>query len=262
LIERERPHWVIQCAGVTHSRDPGEMYRLHVDGTLAVLSAVARFAPEATVVLLGSAAEYGSVLAQMLPLQETCREAPTSWFGASKLAQTHLAQAAAAQWQLSLVSVRPFNIIGPGLPDHYFAAAVARRLLRMRSEGGPAEFPVTNLHDTRDFVDVRDVASAFVALLLSVAATPGKMQIYNIATGIETPLSAVAAKLGSLAGGFQPVAGGADNSRSGVRRSCGDATRLRTVTDWMPQRTWEESIEDMWHSLQTKTVSQNSEGNH
>jgi nucleoside-diphosphate-sugar epimerase len=250
LLERERPDWVIQCAGATRTADPRQMYDLHVGGTLAVLSATARFAPRATIILLGSAAEYGSVAAECLPISESCSENPATPFGASKLAQTQLARAAARQWKLRVFTVRPFNVIGPGLPDHYFAAALARRLLQMRSCGEPGPFPVMNLDATRDFVDVRDVADALAGLLSDATLAAGEMEVYNIATGVETSLADVAAKLGSLAGGFRPAAGAGGDSRGGVVRSRGDASRLFRKTGWLPRRTWEESLSDLWESLQ------------
>jgi GDP-4-dehydro-6-deoxy-D-mannose reductase len=249
LLKCERPDWVIQCAGATRAAESREMYDLHVGGTLAVLSAAARHAPLATILLLGSAAEYGPVAADCLPINESCPENPATPFGASKLAQTHLARAAARQCQLRVLTVRPFNVIGPGLPDHYFAAALARRLLRMRSCGDPGPFPVMNLDATRDFVDVRDVADALVGLLSDAPPTAGEMEVYNIATGIEVSLADVATKLGSLAGGYKPMAGAGGDSRGGVVRSRGDATRLSRKTGWLPRRTWEESLNDLWESL-------------
>src|ERR1700687_2850725 len=68
VIERERPEVVIQCAGATRTSDSKQMYALHLGGTLAVLTAVAQYSPSATVILLGSAAEYGPVAAENLPI--------------------------------------------------------------------------------------------------------------------------------------------------------------------------------------------------
>src|SRR5262249_51888338 len=70
LVERVRPQGVVQCAGVTHGNDVARQYAVHVLGTLNVLQAVARHAPAATVVLLGSAAEYGPVLPADFPIGE------------------------------------------------------------------------------------------------------------------------------------------------------------------------------------------------
>jgi nucleoside-diphosphate-sugar epimerase len=119
--------------------------------------------------------------------------------------------------------------------------------LELGTTSGP--FPVVNPQATRDFVDARDVAEALTGLAMQAAVVPGKAEIYNIATGVETSLLELARELGGLAGGFVPVDGGCGDSRGGVTRSCGDSTRLRNVTGWAPHRTWQESVRDLWESL-------------
>jgi GDP-4-dehydro-6-deoxy-D-mannose reductase len=243
-----RPDWVFQCAAVTDpSAPPSLCYEVHVDGTLNVLNAVARHAPAATVVLFGSAAEYGAVPEDVLPVSETHAAQPRSFYGASKLAQTDLAAAAAAELDLSVLVVRPFNVLGPGLPPQYLAGALARRL-RTEPSGGRA-FEVDNGAATRDFVDVRDVAEAVLALAERAAPPRGERQVYNIASGVEVPVLAIARKLCTLAGRRPPLDRGVAHSRSGLRRSCGDASRLRARVGWAPHIGWERSLEDMWGGL-------------
>ena len=249
LVGSLRPSWVFQCAAVTHSNEPGELYRLHVDGSLYLLRALARHVPDTPVLFLGSAAEYGPVPPDALPIRETHPAAPTSFFGASKLGQTATARAAAVEWNLRTLVVRPFNILGSGLPGHYFAAALAERLRRARAEGARGDFPVVNAEATRDFVDVRDVVEALVGLATRAAPTAGSMSLYNVATGRETSILAVAQTLCRLAGDFQAVPAGRGGSRSGIQRSCGDATQLRGVLGWSPRIPWEQSIEDMWRGM-------------
>ncbi len=246
LLERERPDWVIQCAGATDTNDPWQLCAVHVNGTLAVLSAVARHVPAARVLLFGSAAEYGPVAPEHLPIRESHPAEPATLFGASKLAQTQLAAALARQHRLCLATLRPFNVLGRGLPEHYFAAALASRLLRMRREQLPGPFPVANLHATRDFIDVRDLADAVAGLLARSAWQPGEPQLFNVASGEETTLADVATELGRLAGGFVPVEGGVQESRGGAWRSRGDATRLRRAIGWAPRYGWRDSLAALW----------------
>jgi GDP-4-dehydro-6-deoxy-D-mannose reductase len=245
LTAKVRPAYVVQCSGATTTTDPAAMFDVHVRGSLNVLEAVSRHAPHAAILLFGSAAEYGTVEPHALPVDENHPTAPRSFFGASKLAQTELARAAAAERRLRVTVVRPFNVVGPGLPPHYFAAALARRL-RDLARTSAREFPVSNLTATRDFVDVRDVVAAAVALLARSAAQSSTFDVYNAASGIETPLYAVAARLGELAGGLTPIDGGGAASRSSLARSCGDAAKLRRDVGWSPQRSWRESIDDLW----------------
>jgi GDP-4-dehydro-6-deoxy-D-mannose reductase len=249
VVAAARPQAVFQCAGATGTEDPRVLYGLHVGGTLNVLAAVARHAPAAPVALLGSAAEYGPVAPEALPVKEDHPAAPRSFFGASKLAQTEVARAAAAEWNLRVVVVRPFNVIGPGLPQHYFAASLAERLLKARAAGASEEVPVVNADATRDFVDVRDVAEALLRLLTGAVPDAGAMALYNIATGRETPVRRVAERLCELAGGFKAVDAEAGRSRSGISRSCGDVSRLRDTIGWSPRISWEQSIEDFWRSV-------------
>src|SRR4051794_17000228 len=67
LIEEVRPDWIVQCAGATQSNDPQELVQLHVNGSLALLFSIARHVPDATVVLFGSAAEYGAPGPEQFP---------------------------------------------------------------------------------------------------------------------------------------------------------------------------------------------------
>ncbi len=133
-----------------------------------MFTAAARvYAHDASGVHLWQCCGVWSVAEQHLPVSEECVCQPATPFGQSKLAQTHLAQAAAAASGQKIVIVRPFNVIGPGLPDFYFAASLARRLRLLRSENAPigTAFEIFNPDSTRDFIDVRDVATAVTALL-------------------------------------------------------------------------------------------------
>ena len=260
-IRNVQPDWIVQCAGATSSRDPRELYRTHVDGTLNVLQAAHDLVPDAAICIFGSAAEYGPVPADMLPVTEDTPCQPTTFFGASKLAQTHLAQAAAATNAQKIVIVRPFNVIGPSLPDFYFAASLARRLLKLKLENAPpgTAFDIFNADATRDFIDVRDVASAVGTLLRAINSDSPSVvtsgDIFNLATSEETPLIEVASLLGELAGGFTPQPAGEVASRGGINRSAGDAAHLRQLTlpagvdPWLPRVTWHTSISDLWDSL-------------
>jgi GDP-4-dehydro-6-deoxy-D-mannose reductase len=242
------PEYVLQCAAATSPNATGaEMYRVHVTGTLNVLRAAAEYTPSAVLVFLGSAAEYGVVEECHPPIHEDQPSKPVSLFGASKAAQTQWALAAAVEWRLRVLVARPFNLLGLGLPDHYLAAALAQRLLEEGASAAPLR--VANADATRDFVDVRDAVEALVALVEQGAPEAGRPQLFNIAAGQETAVIDIARMLCELQGGSAAVPLGAAVSRSHIRRSCGDASRLREATGWRPQVTWQQSLSDMWDHL-------------
>lgn len=251
VLRDSRPDWIIQCAAATSSRNAGELYPVHVFGTLNVLEAAAEFVPGAAICVMGSAAEYGPVSPDHFPVDESCVCRPPTFFGASKLAQTQLAIAAAATHQQRISVVRPFNVIGPGLPDFYFAASLAARLTKMQTNeaSSGSTFEVFNAQATRDFVDVRDVASAITLLLEKATPESGTCDIFNIATETETPLLDIASYFGKLAGGFVPQPAGELDSRGGIIRSCGSAAKLASATGWKPEIAWQQSVTDLWQSL-------------
>ena len=262
VIDQTRPDWIIQCAAATASSAPADHYAVHVTGTLNVLEAAQQFVPRASIVLFGSAAEYGPVPSADLPVAETYPCHPKSFFGASKLAQTHLAQAAAATNDQRIAVVRPFNITGPGLPDHYFATALARRLIRQAADlkagiTTDRTFEVQNPHATRDFIDVRDVAAAVWTLLDESLLSCGSAEVFNVATGRETSILEVASLLGELSGSLQPTHGGHRDSRGGITRSAGDAGRLRQ-TGWSVTTDLRDSLTDQWNSSAMSAIDRDT----
>lgn len=93
------------------------------------------------------------------------------------------------------------------------------------------------------------MADALVALVRRAAPAPGAPRVYNVASGRETTVLDVAGTLCRWHGGRTAVPLGASASRSGVHRSCGDASRLRLATDWRPRVGWEQSLREMWEHL-------------
>ena len=171
---------------------------------------------------------------------------PNSFFGASKLAQAHLASVAAQQWNLAIAHVRPFNICGPSSPLHYFLGSLIARAFATKYTDSLNELTLRNGTATRDFVDVRDVAEALVQILTADILSRGTCEIINVASGIETSL-AEAGEILSKISGLVIKHESDSTSRTGVQRSCGSHTRLSSLTGWVPKFSFEESVQDHWN---------------
>jgi GDP-4-dehydro-6-deoxy-D-mannose reductase len=248
LFGKVSANYVFQCAAATSpTASLEELERVHVTGTRNVLRAAVEYLPDAIFVFLGSAAEYGAVANECFPVNEDQPPKPASPFGASKAAQTQLALTAAVDCKLRVLVARPFNLLGSGLPEHYLAAALAKRLLEEGKSEQP--LPVANADATRDFVDVRDAVEALVVMVENAAPAKGSPGVFNIASQRETSVLDVARTLCELDGGRTAVALGSSASRSGIGRSCGDATRLRRATGWRPRIHWRQSLSDMWKQM-------------
>ena len=110
---------------------------------------------------VSSAEVYGIQRAERMPLDEQrpCgRPTPTR---ASKSAAEAFALAWRSAYGLDCRVARPFNHIGPGQDARFVVASFARQLATIAAGSRPVMY-VGNLEAQRDFLDVRDVAAAYV----------------------------------------------------------------------------------------------------
>jgi GDP-4-dehydro-6-deoxy-D-mannose reductase len=239
LLARERPGAIAHLAAEL-AEDSGErLWRVNVGATVGLLEsvlAVPDYRPR--VLLVGSAAEYA---ADERPLDERAPKRPTTLYGLSKLAQTQIGLAYASTRGLDVVVARPFNLLGPDVPDALapgaFARGIAERLAGQ--DAGPLE--VGDLDASRDFLDVRDAVAAY-ALLLHKGRCSCE---YNVCSGRATPLRTILDAMLERAGGRVSVRSSHDPDRpSRLRVSVGSAELLRAETSWRPCIPLDQSIAD------------------
>lgn len=159
------PQYVFHLSGVAHSAELTDYALQNAVAAAALLDAVkkAERPPEA-ILMVGTAAEYGIVPPSALPVSETFQGSPSSPYGVTKYAQTELALGAAGP-QLRTVVTRPSNIIGPGMPLTSAIGSFARQLREIELGRRDPILKVGDLSTSRDFVDVRDAADAYVRLM-------------------------------------------------------------------------------------------------
>jgi len=111
------------------------------------------------------------------PRKETDLIEPQGRYGLSKFLCEQLAQHYGKKLDIRIA--RPFNHIGAGMPQNLMIPSMIRRIL---------EHPVDDLspvvmtgnNSIRDFIDVRDVAAGYLAIL---GLENPKSRIYNVCTG-------------------------------------------------------------------------------
>ena len=220
---------------------PAEMFQTNVLGTLHLLEAVRRHAPTATVVVACSAESYGQVASADLPLGEEQPLRPVSPYAVTKAAVDMLAYQYHRAFGLRTVRLRLFNTCGPGQADRFVVAALARQLAEIEAGRRPPTLRVGNLSAVRDFVDVRDVAAAYLAA--AERALPG--EAYNVATGAGHPVRELVERLLAIAGTAAEVSVDAGRLRpTDIAALVGDATRFRQATGWRPGVPFERTLAD------------------
>jgi GDP-4-dehydro-6-deoxy-D-mannose reductase len=192
LLRSFRPHQIYHLAGVASSVDATMFYRVNTEFAAAMLEAIDHsLKAEAVVLLLGTAAEYGSADADQMPLREDRSSRPEGHYGISKFAQTLLG-CAAARRGLHVVLPRAFNIVGPDMPEHTALGSFARQIVEIERGERPPVLRVGNLATYRDFVDVRD-ATAVLQRMTTVDACLGR--VVNICSGRPTLMRSVVEQL-------------------------------------------------------------------
>jgi len=88
---------------------------------------------------------------------------PANPYGASKAAAEAFLLSGARSFGLDVVVAARFNHIGPNQAERFVVASLAAQLARIAGGGEPQMY-VGSLSSARDFLDVRDVVEAYLAL--------------------------------------------------------------------------------------------------
>ena len=137
---------------------------------------------------------------------------------------------------------RAFNHIGSGQSDRFVVPSLAHQLAAIAAGGSPVLL-VGNLNAARDFLDVRDVVAAYLAL-----ARDGESgQVYNVCRGAAVKVRDVLRDLIAIAG--VPVEVREDPQRMrplDVPLFVGSAEKLRARTGWTPAIPLARSLREIY----------------
>lgn len=242
MIGEFRPDLVLHLAACADPTTPELLIDTNVGGTWNLLSACARLQQPCAALLVGSAASFGHMLPTESGLSAVRAARPDTIYGCSRQWQLEVG---ALFESLRVLQCRPFNIIGPGLPDRYAATAIALRMLR-HADG--TDFSVRNAAAVRDLIDVRDVVQAFRRILLHGRS----MHPYSIGTGKGTSVLQLAGELAEICGRQVQIieaTGETGQDRSAGLRSIADSTDLQSDTGWTPQISRHQSLTELVERL-------------
>ena len=241
-VRQTRPTRVYHLAGVAgvHASWDHVVDTLdgNVRGTEHLLGAVAELAPEARVLIPGSALVYRPASE---PIDEHAPLGPVSPYGVSKLAQELLARQFVEDG-VDLIQTRSFTHVGPGQLPSYAASSFARQVAEIEHGQAPPLIKVGDLDAERDLLDVRDTVRAYRALE-SRGRNGG---VYNVCSGVARRIGDVLEHLVSRATVRVTVEqDGARLRPKDNRRLLGDPGRLRAETDWQPIYPLERTLDDL-----------------
>jgi GDP-4-dehydro-6-deoxy-D-mannose reductase len=248
VFDQAAPDAVFHLAGVTFvpeaQAEPALTYEINVLGAARLLHEVRarRKAGEIdpVVLVIGSAEQYGRSTEER-PLREQDPQNPLTVYAASKASQEVVALEAARSEGVRVVATRSFNHSGPGQPEHFLLPALVHRVLGIR-DGAESVLRIGNADTVRDFLHVRDVTQAYLALVERGA--PG--EVYNVCSGTGWRVRELA-ELVLAAADVQAeiVVEPALVRRVEVPWLVGDPAKIRATTAWSPTLSCNDIIADL-----------------
>ena len=210
---------------------PVETTDENITGTVSILTAAAR-AKVRRVVYSSSGSASGEQ--KTLPLVETMIANPVNPYGLQK----YVGELFAAMWPkiygIQTVSLRYFNVYGPGLdPNGPYALAIGKFLMA-RKNGTP----ITIFGDgtiTRDFTNVKDIVRGNI--LAAESANVGKGEVINIGSGRNITIQALAEMFGGEIVYGPP--------RIEAHDSLADIRKAKELLGWEPQVKLEDGIAEL-----------------
>lgn len=253
VVATARPDTVIHLAAISHlptaAADPALAWDVNVTATARLLHHLQRHrerdGSEPTVLVVGSAEQYGRDASHLMPLAESAVQAPRTVYAATKVAQEVLALQVWRATGMRVVVARSFNHSGAGQPPRFLLPALVQRAQELAGAPAGTAMPVGNRTPIRDFLHVSDVVAAYISLCQR--GTPG--EAYNVASGtgwsVQQILEKVLARTSSRA---VPTEDPALVRPVDVPVLIGDPRKLQHATDWRAQRSLDDIIEDLLHA--------------
>ena len=248
-VDASRPDLVVHLAGISFipaaSSAPTEAYDVNFLGAVRLLNELARRRAagelEPTVLIVGSATQYGRHDPASMPLTESAEQRPSTVYSASKAAQEIVARQVFRATNLRVICTRSFNHSGSGQDMSFLLPTLVRKAKDIVA--GRARPVVTLGNDTiRDYLHVTDVVRAY--LMLADRGEPG--EAYNVCSGSGVSARDLAADVLQRAGTTADISTDPALVRpTDIPVLVGSPERLMRTTGWTVTRTRADIIDDL-----------------
>jgi dTDP-glucose 4,6-dehydratase len=215
---------------------PDSYVDTNIKGTLNVLQAARELETE-RIMVTSTSEVYGT--AQYVPIDEKHPFQGQSPYSATKIGADRLAESFYRSFNLPVTIVRPFNTYGPRQSARAVIPTIISQLL-----SGKEEIKLGSLTPTRDFNYVKDTAAGFLAIA-EADQTIGEE--INIATQQEISIGTLADEIIRQINPKARIVCDEQRLRpekSEVNRLLGSNEKIRRLTAWEPQYTFEQGIRE------------------
>lgn len=248
LIKKLQPEHIYHLAAVAavgnSFENAGKVFQNNINLQLNLLNAVRQHAPNARVLIVGSAEEYGFSEPDEIPINEDHPLRPVNPYAVSKVTQDLLGYSFGQSFDLQILRVRPFNHIGERQSKDFVVPAFVSQIVAIE-QGHQQVLKVGNLESVRDFTDVKDMVRGYITVMEQ--AEP--LEVYNLGSGQGIKMKALLKQLQDLAKVEVPVEPDPERMRpSDVPEMVANINKIAGL-DWEPTIPLEQTLERIfaWH---------------
>tara|TARA_Y100000588_G_scaffold393210_1_gene508044 strand:+ start:6885 stop:7835 length:951 start_codon:yes stop_codon:yes gene_type:complete len=246
-IKEIRPRFCVHLASMSSVAAswtyPDKSFHNNTSIFLNLVEAIRKYSPQTRILSVGSSEQYGALSLLAEYFTESDRLAPKSPYAVAKYSQELIGQIYVKNFELDIVMTRSFNHIGPGQAERFAVSGFSRLFAQAMNNGDDSlVLPTGNIQVIRDFIDVRDVVSAYEEILRG--AHTGT--VYNVCSGVGVALTSVINKLSEISG----VISKTETERLRLRPSdnnvvVGSHAALTNELGWEPIIPLDQSLRDI-----------------
>jgi nucleoside-diphosphate-sugar epimerase len=178
-LDEHKPDVIVSCAGIVENSEKAilsnPIFTLNI-----IQSVIENNLKVKKILISGSAGEYG-IVGTTNEVGEATSLLAENNYARSKVLETSIATSYKNNSNLPIYIYRPFNPIGPGMHPRFLIPNVIKQL-REQKKSGVYSLEISRKDALRDYVDVRDIASAIHSLIEKDLTE----DVYNIGSGVST----------------------------------------------------------------------------
>ncbi len=244
-------HLAAQSHPPTSFIDPIGTMEANVIGSCNLVQAIQDNQPDCKLMFCSTSEVYGNVGIDGRKIKTTDTLLPANPYGASKAATDLYLQERFENNQINGFITRAFSHTGPRRGKTFSISSDAYQIAKMVKGLQDNKLQVGNLESVRVVLDVRDIVNAYYLLMKSDQSnkkvfnvsgdTPHKMGVYTDMliefSGLKNVEKVISPKL------YRPI---------DIHYQHGDCEELKSITEWKPKYTLEQTIKDLLNYWLTK----------
>lgn len=242
LLEEIKPDYLVHLAAMSSVaqswKAPAQCFTNNTSVFLNLADATRELNLQCRILSVGSSEEYGIYNE---PIIEAFLLHPKNPYSVARVCQEYLSKLYVDNFGMDIVMTRSFNHIGPRQNQKFVIPSFVQQLVKI-AKGEQADMSVGNLNVIRDFLDVRDVVTAYYKILKYSKTR----ETYNVCSGKGVKLSEIIDLIAKELHIMPKIVVDENKIRPNeIMSVVGDNSKLKNDLGWFPEYTLSQTLQDM-----------------